>query len=292
VNIPRRGLLKQGVLFATAMLLPQTAAKRAAAQAAPSGGETGRIEASLGSYFSKKGYRQIKAAPLVTGDAGFNGGLRYDDTGVFDTPATFVIQPCARTADIAEKDRVDVLPLFHIVRVDGKPGEDRADAFAHVVGYLTGPLNLDPARLAFVSIPSFEGLRPHAAKAGMDWERQVVLRDPGAALAAGDGSGIFRHPGKPALPAIPTAGIYYWVGQGAAAPAETHPLPDAWTEIGELFIAENGGASLGFGLERLAFAATGKMATWNEQLPRLMAQIERDSPHGTTPAAKAMFMKG
>ena len=136
------------------------------------------------------------------------------------------------------------------------------------------------------------GLRPHAEKAGVDWGRQVVLRDPDTALKAGDGSGIFRHPGKPELPAIPTAGIYYWVGDGTAAPAETHPLPGGWTEIGELFIAEKGGASFGFGLERLAFAATGKIATWDEQLPRLMAQIERDSPRGTTPAGKAMFTKG
>ena len=177
------------------------------------------------------------------------------------------------------------------MRLDGKPGEDRADAFAHVFGYLLGPLSLDPARIAFVSIPSFEGLRPHATRAGVDWERHVVLRDPDAALKAGDGSGIFRHPGKPALPAIPTAGIYYWIGEGAAGPAETHPLPGTWTEIGELFIAENGGADFGLGLERLAFAATGKMATWDEQLPRLMAQIERDSARGATPPGKTIFAK-
>ena len=291
MKFPRRSLLKQSALLATAMLLPR-AAKRAMAQAAPSAAGVGHIETSIISHFSKKGFRQAKAAPLVTDDPGFNGGLRYDDTGVFDTPATFVIQPCARTADIAEKNRADILPLFHIVRVDGKPGDDRADAFVHVIEYLTGPLDLDPARLAFVSIPSFEGLRPHAAKTGMDWERQVVLRDPDMALAAGDGSGIFRHPGDPALPAIPTAGIHYWIGQGTPAPAETHPLPGTWTEIGELFIAENGSASFGFGLERLAFAATGKMPTWDEQIPRLMAQIERDSPRGTTPPAKAMFTKG
>jgi hypothetical protein len=292
MKIPRRGLLKQGALLATALLLPKTGASHAAAATMPSNAEADRVEALIVSHFTKKGYRQAKAAPLVTDDAAFNGGLRYDDTGVLKAAGAFVIQPCARTADIAEKDRVDVLPFFHIVRFDGKPGEDRADAFAHVVGYLFGALGLDPARLAFVSIPSFEGLRPHASKAGVDWERQVVLRDPDAALAAGDGSGIFRHPGDHMLPAIPTAGIYHWVGDGAAARAETHPLPGAWTEIGELIIAENGGAAFGFGLERLLFAATGKMPTWDEQLPRLLAQIDRDSPHGSPPRGKAMFTKG
>jgi len=290
MNIPRRGLLKQGVLFATAMLLPQVP-KRAAAQSAPAAGAD-RVAASIVSHLSKKGYRQVKAAPLVNGDGAFNGGLRYDETGVLDTPATFVVQPCARTADIAEKDRVDILPFFHIIRFDGNPGESRADAFAHAVGVLTGPLGLDPARLAFVSIPSFEGLKPHAGKAGVDWERRVVLRDPDAAFAAGDGSGIFRHPGDRTFPAIPTAGIYYWIGQGAPAPVATHPLPAAWTEIGELVIAENGSASFALGLERLAFAVTGRIPTWDEQLPRLMAQIERDSPGGKTPPGKAIFTKG
>jgi hypothetical protein len=292
MKIPRRGLLKQGALFAAAMMLPQTVANRVAAQQGASTADVGRIEASIVTHFSNKGFRQVGPAPLVTENFGFNGGLRYDDTGVLEAPASFVVQPCARTADIAERQRGDVLPFFHIFRFDGKPGEDRTDAFAHVFGYLTGPLKLDPASLAFVSIPSFEGLRPHATRAGVDWDRQVVLRDPDAALKAGDGSGIFRHPGDRTLPAIPTAGIYYWVGQGAAAPADTHPLPGAWTEIGELFIAENGGAAFGFGLERLLFAATGEMPTWDEQLPRLLAQIDRDSPRGSPPPGEAMFTKG
>ncbi len=292
MKIPRRGLLKQGALFAAAMMLPQAAPKRAVAGQDASAAEVDRIEVSIVTHFSDKGFRQVRPAPLVTEDFSFNGGLRYDDTGILETPASFVVQPCARTADIAEKHRGDVLPLFHIFRFDGKPGEDRTDAFAHVFGYLTGPLKLDPAHLAFVSIPSFAGLRPHATRAGVDWERQVVLRDPDAALKAGDGSGIFRHPGDRTLPAIPTAGIYYWVAQGTATPAENHPLPGSWTEIGELFIAENGGAAFAFGLERLLFAAMGKMPTWDEQLPRLLAQIDRDSPRGSTPPGKTLFTKG
>jgi hypothetical protein len=291
MKIPRRGLLKGSAVLAATMLLPNRARLHAATPGMGPSPEVEHAEATLVSYLSGKGYRQITPAPFVTGDDSFNGGLRYDDSGIAETPGTFFIQPCARTSDIADRHRKDVLPIFHILRFDGKPGEDRSDAFMLLMGCLEGSLHLDPARLAFVSIPSFKGLRPQVAKTGMTWDRQVIIREPGDALNAGDGSGFFRHPGDKAAPAIPTAGLYYWVGAGGPKPLTTYPLPATWTEIGELFIAEKGLASFGLGIERLAYAATGKMPTWNAQLSRLHAQIDRASAPGAPPSGKAMFME-
>ena len=289
--IPRRGLLKKGAVLATAILLPKATTLHATTPKPGPSPEIARVEATLIAYFTRKGYRQIAPAPLVTDDHGFNGGLRYDDSDVRVMPGTFFIQPAARTSDIAQRHRGDVLPIFHIFRLDGKRGEGRNDAFTILMGYLEGSLNLDPARLAFVSIPSFEGMRPQIERAGFDHDRQVYIRDPGEALQAGDGSGFFKHPGNRTYPAYPTAGVYYWVGDGAAPSVKLYPMPAGWTELGELFIAENGIASFALGVERLAYAATGRIPPWDAELSRLMAHIDHASAPGAPPPGKAMFQQ-
>jgi len=291
MKAPRRNVLKSGALIAASLLLPRTVSAGPDSRVSVCGDGFTQVNGALLAYFAALGLKEIPPSPIVTGDQGFNGGLRHDDTGVLDPPGHMVVQPCARISDISEKHRQDILPLFHIFRGNGLPGQNREDAFSHVMGYLTGPLQLDPTRLAIVSIPPFEDLRPLAEKSGIDWAHQVVLRDADMALNAGDGSGIFRHPGDARVPAIPTAGLYYWVGDGPAHPARKHPLPAMWTEIGELFIAEKSGAAFAFGAERLVLASSGAVPTWDHQLDRLLAQIDRDSAGGPVPAGKAIFAR-
>lgn len=251
--------------------------------------EFSRFENSLLSYFSAKGYRENAARPINLDNHNFNGGLRYDDTGIVDTPGRMIVQPCARLSDIREKHRRDILPLFHIFRCNLHVGQNREDLLSLVLQYLTGPLQLDPTRLAIVSIPPFEQLKSPILISGIEWERQVFFRDPDAAFKAGDGSGVFRHPGPDYIPAMPTAGLYFRSEPGDAAPPKVYPLPAAWTEIGEIMIAENGSAFFGLGVERLLLAVSGTIPTWEAQLSTLLARIRQDTGDGAMPPGAALF---
>jgi len=285
----RRKFLRGSAYLAASFALPQSmpATTLAAEASKPAGGTD--VETSLLAFFSAKGYRKIAPKPLVADNHDFNGGLRYDDTGTVELPGQMIVQPAARLSDIAEKGRPDVLPLFHIFRCDAQAGQNRDDLFALAIAYLTGPLRLDAARLAIVSIPPFTQLKTTVQLSGVDWERQVHLRDPDAAFKAGDGSGIFRHPGPDYVPAMPTAGIYYRLDGGAGDPPKVHPLPAAWTEIGEFMIADNGEAFFVFGVERLQLAATGSIPSWGEQLPNLLNRIRRDAGDRAMPPGAKTF---
>lgn len=289
VKFERRQFLRGSAYLAASFALPQSMPVPAmAAEALKSGGAT-TVEKSLPAFFSAKGYRTIAAKSLVTNRPEFNGGLRYDETGTVDMPGRMIVQPCARLSDISEKIRPDILPLFHIFRCNAHPGQNKADLFASSLAYLTGPLQLDPTRLAIVSIPPFAQIRATLPEAGVDWDRQIHLRDPDAALKAGDGSGIFRHPGPDYVPAMPTAGLYYRLDDGAGDPPKVHPLPAAWTEIGEFMMADNGTAFIAFGVERLHLASAGTIPSWNEQLPNLLNRIRQDAGNGALPSGAKTF---
>lgn len=285
----RRKFLRGSAYLAASFALPQSIpATTMAAEASKAAGAMD-VETSLLAYFSAKGYRKIAPKPLVTDNHDFNGGLRYDDTGTVELPGQMIVQPSARLSDISEKSRADVLPLFHIFRCNVHTGQNQDALFSRAIAYLTGPLRLDIARLAIVSIPPFTQSKAAFQRSGVDWERQVHLRDPDAAFKAGDGSGIFRHPGPDYVPAMPTAGIYYRVDDGAGDPPKMHPLPAAWTEIGEFMIAGDGAAFVGFGVERLQLASTGAIPSWDDQLPNLLRRIRREAGNGAMPPGAKIF---
>lgn len=257
MTIARRHFLQGGALLALSTLMPKTL------YAATAGGFEAaydRIQSGVLGYFGSQGYRQVAAAPIATGDAGFNEGRRYDETGVLKATAEMVVQPCERVADRAEQDRTDVLKTFNIFGASSLPGANAGDRFVQMMGTLTGPVGLDPARLAFVSVPAFGELRPAVQKVGLDWDRQVILRDAEEARTAGDGSGHFRHPDPKVAFEAPSAGIHYWVGAGPVPDAETsYPLSKGWTEIGEFVLdPEPSATSFGLGMERLVLASTGQ----------------------------------
>lgn len=275
--------------MAASVVLPPAMTAAAMAADARKSDEAASVAKSLSTFFSAKGYRGIGSKPLVTDNPGFNGGLRYDETGTVDMPGRMILQPCARLSDIPEKNRSDILPMFHIFRCNAHAGQKRDELFALCLAFLTGPLGLDPARFAFVSIPPFERLKAMVLEADIEWERQIHLRDHDAAWNAGDGSGIFRYPGPDYVPALPTAGLYYRLDDSGGDPPKIHPLPAEWTEVGEFMIAENGNAFFGLGVERLQLASSGSIPSWQEQLPRLLNRIGRDAGGGPLPPGKDAF---
>ncbi|MEZ5581675.1 MAG: hypothetical protein R3F37_01825 [Candidatus Competibacteraceae bacterium] len=71
-----------------------------------------KLQQQVIAFLEAAGYRRIPAQSMITGHA-FNGGLRYDDSGVLanNPNGEMVSQGCARIDDIPLKDRRGVLPF-------------------------------------------------------------------------------------------------------------------------------------------------------------------------------------
>lgn len=271
---------------------------RLAASEEPAGTEFDRAhaatQAAIQDHFSKLGYQPRNPAPIVTRDEIFNGGLRFDETGtgVLEKHGQMVFQQCARLEDIDNKHRRDVLPLFHIFSCSKPLGFKPPQTVAQILTCLTETLGLDPARLAFVGTPLLNDYLPHLEKANVEPIRQIFLRDDAEALAAADGSGYFRFPGNPDAPVQPTAGIYYWIGNGPPQPLASYPPSQNWTEIGEMSLDENDTLAFALGTERVTLASTGLISSWQERLAHLMEYIENDSSGAEPPSGRALFIDG
>ncbi|MCR9135307.1 MAG: hypothetical protein NXI27_04885 [Alphaproteobacteria bacterium] len=288
----RRSILKGGAVVAAASVLPV----RLSASDAPNGTAFDKAHATtqavLADHFVKLGYQRQQPAPIVTRDESFNGGLRYDETGILEKPGQLMFQQCTRLEDIARKDRRDVLPLFHIFTCSKPLGFTAKQTFPQILAGLTQSLNLDPARLAFVSTPRLNDFLPLLEKANVETIRQVYLREDAEALANPDGSGYYRFPGAPDTPILPTAGIYYWIGDGPPQPITSYPPSDDWTEIGEISIDDDDRLAFGMGTERLTLASTGMISSWQERLAQLLEYIELDSSGASPPSGRAQFIDG
>ena len=239
------------------------------------------LQASLLDYLAGPGYAQVEPAPLVTDDFAFNGGLRYDAVGVPKAPGQMVVQSCARIDDISDKQRADVLPLFsifHWVPLSGTTGDE---SFILLHQTMTESVGLDTARMGFVSIPEFEDLRGTVEGMGMTWSEQVFIRDPDEARAALDGSGYWQRPAPGDGPMIPSAGLYYWLGDGMPDRPLGYPASGNWIEIADVGFDSGVDLSASCGLERMVLAATGDYPTWDERLEELMKRIaasDREPP--------------
>ena len=243
-----------------------------------------RTLARLKDVFSDLGFAETQPLSIVTGDDAYNGGLRHDfDQSALPTEA-FVIQPLARVGDIAEKNRADILPLFHEIGCHPARGTDGQVATRLMVRVLTDNLGLDPARIAFVSVSQSTDIRPVLDELGLPFTEKVLLRDDVEALAARDASGYF-FPDPFGEDYLVTMGVYYRVGETDEPAPATYPPSPNWTEIGEIII---GGkvAPLGIsiGAERLTYAMTGQFPTWEERLGTLLIQVEQTgvAPSGLT----------
>ncbi len=286
----RRSILQGGAALAAASMLPG----RTVANTADVDSEFARAHAllqqSLVDQFSEMGYLPVGAAPIVTGEE-FNGGLRFDETGLIEWPGQMTIQHCTRLEDIDKKERRDVLPLFHIFRCNRPYGFKPQQSLAQVLAYLTGSLGLDVSRLSLVSGPRLEEYGPVLKRVRIETGRQVYMRDEAEARANADGSGYWRFPGDADAEPVATVGIYCWIGDGPPRQITQYPPSEDWTEIGEALLEDTDSLGFALGTERLTLATTGQMPSWQNQLPVLFEAIENDRRDGEVPSGKAYFAR-
>ncbi len=240
----------------------------------------------LKAAFAARGFAEAEPLSIVTGTDDYNGGLRHDfDQNALPTGA-FIIQPLARVADVGEKARPDVLPLFH--EVGCHPGESVSgrETTELMVRILTQDFGLDPSRIAFVSVPQANNMQPVLDGLNLPFAEKVLLRNEAEALAARDASGFF-FPDPFGEAYLVTMGVYYRVGDVDEPAPAAYPPSNNWTEIGEIIIGgEAAPLGISIGAERLTYARTGQFPTWDQRLDALFAQVEQD---GTEPPGLSAF---
>lgn len=285
----RRQFLKGAAALTAASAVPAASGAAAFEGDSPFDNNAEGVRAGLLDHFSSLGYEQSPPATFVTDDYTFNGGLRYDDSGVPPASGQIFVQPSARVEDITQKNRHDVLPLFHILRIDRFNTQSVEDGINTIFSALTDALNLDPDRMLFVSVPALEQYRSALEAKGIDWTSQVHIRNEAAARKALDGSGYFRDPTNKNLPPQVTAGIYYCLDQMCPDTELTYPVQTNATEIGELILEPSIAAAAGFGIERLAYAQSGSIRSWEEQIIHLFSAIEAAGKGKPVPPARNLF---
>ena len=289
MKLPRRRVLQGSAAMALSSLAPWAAQADQDADMRVFLRGISITRSNLLNFFPSKGYREGTSLPIVTGRNDFNGGLRYDDSDIPFVPRQMVVQACARVEDIAEKQRDDVLPLFHIFRCDRIDGDPARETLDQLLERLTLAFEFTPERIGFVSVPAFAALRPVVERYDIRWSRQVFLRDLESARAAGDGSGHFRHPSGEHGPGLATVGVYYWMGDGTPGPLRGYPPTTGWIEIAEAAIEDDSPLAFSIGLERLFFNIVGFRPSWNAQVARLLERIDRDSASGQVPPGRQLF---
>lgn len=239
----------------------------------------------LRTALSELDLNEVEPLSLASGVDDYNGGLRHDfDQSVLPSGA-YVIQPLARVADVDEKSRADVLPMFH--EVGCHPADANGQAMIRLMmQILTQSFGLDPPRIAFVSVPQADDMRPVLDALGLPFTEKVLLRDEAEALAARDASGFF-FPDPFGDEYLVTMGVYYRLGGTDETAPTAYPPSDNWTEIGEVVIGGQA-APLGIsiGAERLTYARTGQYPTWDQRLGALFSKIEDE---GAEPPGLAAF---
>ena len=282
MGLNRRKVVQLGTAATVGTLLPR-ATLAAADQNQAFEQDLSDTLTRLRTLFAELGFTESEPLSIVSGVADYNGGLRHD----FDQSAlpsnAFVIQPLARVADVDEQHRPDVLPLFHEVGCHPKDADGQATTRL-MMRLLTEGFGLDPSRIAFVSVPKADDMRPVLDEMGLPFAEKVLLRDEAEALAARDASGFF-FPDPFGEDYIVTMGVYYRVGETDEPAPGAYPPSANWTEIGEIVIGGKA-APLGIsiGAERLTYAMTGQFPTWDQRLVALFAQVEQDGaePPGLT----------
>ncbi len=242
----------------------------------------------LRNAFSDLGFSEVQPLSIVTQRQDYNGGLRHDfDQFALPTEA-FVVQPLARVADVEEKSRPDILPLFHEVGCHPIQGADGQVTTQLMVQMLTATLGLDPSRIAFVSVPQSSDMGTVLDDLGLPYQEKVLLRNEAEALAARDASGYF-FPDPFGNAYVVTMGVYYRIGDVDEAAPTAYPPSDNWTEIGEIIIGGDAAPmGVSIGAERLTLALTGLYPTWDQRLGALSDRVNSDS-NGALPPGLSAF---
>ena len=228
-------------------------------------------------YFDAKGFSAVPPYDLIV-DQTFNGGIRYGIVQKEILPrASRAIIPLARVEDLAERHRPGVLAYFHAFAFQTAPGSREGLAIDLVIDFLINQRKLDPKKLLFVSTEKF---RPHLDRNPQINANRFFERTMKEAVASGDGSGIFRSPEHPELPAFHTVGLYYPLSGTKADRPSSYP-PDGYIEIGEVSIELIGGAKghegAALGLERLAMAEGHAIPSFEKSRVALLRAIEKEA---------------
>lgn len=288
----RRSVLKRGVLLASAAILSRTFGDGRAQAGSDFVQAHDENSVAMQNFFEKLGYHNSDRSPIVTNDHDFNGGLRFDETGLLSEPGQMVTQRCARLEDIEKKGRPDTLPIFNIFACNRSEGTGVTQSTAQLLSFLVDVGGIDPRRLAIVSTPRISEFLSVFKAGGIDISKQIHLREELEAMEAMDGSGYFRFPGQSQAPVLATAGIYCWIGKGTPQNLVSYPPPADWTELGEICLDENEPLAFGVGTERLTLASSGLTPTWDEHLAILLSQIDSDSNGAISPPGREIFEKG
>ena len=240
--------------------------------------QTSRLAGQFAHHLQQRGYQRTAPHPLVTGHP-FNGGLQYDDEIQGSAAGRFVIQPAARVEDITKKDRIGVLPLFHIINSDQSEGSKGFVPLDQTFDFLIRRLGLEPGRMRFTGTERALPLIPLLARHGVE-ESQLRLVDWDEARALGTGSGYFEPQGHPRSPSFNTLSFEYLLADGSEL------------EIGEFTLTDARPAavrSAGFGLERLTIARGDRPIRWQEALPSFRSAVELDAGQQGLPLPKGYY---
>ncbi|MCP4308797.1 MAG: hypothetical protein GY788_28760 [bacterium] len=275
-TIDRRELMMAGSALTIGALLPGAAIAQTPSAAREFETDFETTMKELRSFFGNLAFEEVPARPIVTDDHSHNGGLRFDADVSSLSPGHFVIQPSARVSDIKERARGDLLPMFHVFAGQLPEGETRESQARMLLGLLTGPFGLDPAKLAFASVAEVEVLRPLLEELGYDFGEKVLIRDRQEALRMRDTSGYF-FPDPLAPHFITSMGIYYRMTEEGLAGFSSYPPPLEWTEVAELTVDGISPPAIAIGLERLTLATTGRYPKWEHRLELLLEKVEEDA---------------
>lgn len=240
--------------------------------------QTSRLAKELLQHLEQRGYELTSPLPLVT-EHSFNGGLQFDDEITGSSAGHVVIQPAARVDDIKQKDRIGILPLFHIINFDQSKGTTGVRPLNQTFNFLIHHLGLEPSRLRFTGTDKALFLLPFLAEHGIV-ESQLRLVDWDKARALGTGSGYFEPKGHPRSPSFNTLSLEYLLDDGIEL------------EIGEITLTDDRPAavrSAGFGLERLSFARGDRLTKWYETLPAFRRAVELDAHRQSLPLPDGYF---
>ena len=216
---------------------------------------------------------RVPELPLITGDNAVNGGIRYDDeTAAWTGVSKWTLQRAARVGDIEHRMNPGVLPMFTIGGMISGDTNPQTKPFIHfelALNYLTEVCGLPRESLSFtttdvasqtfcgvVAEPGQPCIPPTFVTHGLP-SSSITYRPHAEAVAAGDGSGWFFDPRNQV--GFPTMSIEF--------------TRDGLTlELGE--VARFG---FGLGMERVQWAMSGAIPSWNQVLPTLLARIRAEA---------------
>ena len=282
INKSRRDLfLGSAAVVASGALLGVPNVALAGSTASAAENAVLRLRQKLDHYMQELGYSEIQPKPLIVSDTSAgavckgasasaymqtNGGLRYDDELIGTSHASYVYQSAARIEDIPKKGLPNVLPYFTIAAIESDDLPDTGAMIDLIFSFLINNVNLAARNLSVTSTELIFPYKKNIMAFGIP-ERNITIRNLDAAKAAGQGSGWFLNPVTGF--STPSLSVEYQRGRQKQ-------------EIAEIMILETSRSDLkgqggGIGMERLAWAQTGRMFTWEQRLPQLLEKIEAEA---------------